>query len=772
MSEYDDDGEDFEPITPRKMIRSKKKGNLGLGLLIGILGTILMELLIGITINTQQDLVMRYFAYMLGIFILLAVALVVKSGAKMFFVATPVIIILSFVFPYFLPDYFSGLMTPFLSLLPMINRVAESASSLDISIPDIDTYMSYVNSYGIVIDLIFALIIGIIASLGFSSLIKVFTKKFNILSIISLVFGATFFVIGVIILPYTLVVTTGVLQFTGSFATGGIALTEGMDVITAGGNISDANDYFVEASSWFVEAELMLQGLTQLQLFFLAEKALSQYIVIIENGILLVDSAVSLAKGISPALVGISKLQSGIAQAMSVLGGTGFGLSLSLTSDEITTFNNGLDTMEEGFLNISSSISDIQDSLVSISGVDEDAFSASLLENFNISLSNELAMIDGGAKLLSSSLDVFDVLITDPEGDDRAPFIHLLYGALALNEVSSSVGDSTSFEGTVSGFTNVRNNLSIVVDTFDDPAFAEFDTVDVGESTEILDFKAQIQGVFNFVRDAGDISISIADFGIVAGPALDIMNDSVSVFTQYDNFTVIPDSAYDEKIANLDIAIANGSQMMAAGVTTDQLVVQMQTNSTNGSYGMMSDAASEFVGIFSTFNLTENGANFFYLAGGFQSLMKTAKSLSGVRALVQNIQDDVVIIQTSVIVDNATITAKLNAIDGNMTESDATLNTSRLHIANAVGNFSAIGTSMPQMTATATSLTNISEDIREMQGREDNRGIFKIRNIANDPIGFFLDPFTKIDEVNTEISFIMLKFTDIQNELSNISVSS
>lgn len=771
--DYDDDGVDFEPITPKKMIRSGKQGSLKLGLLIGIIGTILLELLIGMTVNTQQNLVMRYFAYMLGIFILLAVATAVKSGAKMFFVATPIIVILSFVLPYFLPDYFSGLMTPFLSLLPMINRMAASASSFGFDTPEFETYMGYVNTYGIVLDFIFAMIIGIIASLGFSSLVKVFTKKFNILSVFSLVIGLTLFIIGVIVLPYTLVVTTGILQFTGSFATGGIVLSEGMTIIAGGGNITDANDYFVEAREWFVEAELMLQGLTDLQLFLLAEKALSQYIVIIENGLLLVDSAVNLAKGISPALTGISKLQAGIAQAMSVLGGgTALGLSLSLTSDEIATFNNGLDTMEEGFLNISSSISDIQASLASISEMDEVAFSEALLELLNQDLSGELDMVDGGAKLFSSALDVFDVLITDPEGDDRAPFIHLLYGALALNEVSSSIGDSTKFEGTSSGFVNVRNNLSIVVDTFDNPAFTEFDTIDVGISPEILDFKSQIQGIFNFVRDAGDISISIADFGIAAGPALDAMNDSLSIFTEYDNFTIIPDSVYDEKIAALDIAIANGSQMMSAGQLTDQLVLNMETKSQNQSYGMMSDAANEFVGIFSSFNLTENGANFFYLAGGFQSLMKTIQSLKGVRILVQNIQDDFVLIEeAAAILDNDTITAKLIAINGNMTEADATLDESRVHIGNAIGNFSAIGTSMPQMASTSAALAKINIHIEEMQGREDDKGITKIRRITNDQPAFLAGLPGIITEVTDEIDFIILKFGDIQGELANISVA-
>ena len=175
MSDYDDDGVDFEPITPRKM-KGSKKGSLKLGLLIGIIGTILLELLIGITINTQQDLVMRYFAYLLGIFILFAVAIAVKSGAKMIFVATPTIIILSFVLPYFLPDYFSGLMTPFLALRPMINRIAES-SLFDTA--EFATELGYYNQFGIVIDFVFAMIIGIIASLGFSSLIKAFTKKFT-----------------------------------------------------------------------------------------------------------------------------------------------------------------------------------------------------------------------------------------------------------------------------------------------------------------------------------------------------------------------------------------------------------------------------------------------------------------------------------------------------------------------------------------------------------------------------------------------------------------
>ena len=103
--------------------KKKKKGNLFLGLLIGIVATLVLEVLVGMMFNTQDNLVSRYFAYMMGIIILMVGSMIVKSALNMFFIGTPIIVGTSFILPYFFADYFSGLMAPFLSLLPILNHI-------------------------------------------------------------------------------------------------------------------------------------------------------------------------------------------------------------------------------------------------------------------------------------------------------------------------------------------------------------------------------------------------------------------------------------------------------------------------------------------------------------------------------------------------------------------------------------------------------------------------------------------------------------------------
>lgn len=372
MSEIEYDDETPGIIETKK--KKKSESNLKLGLLVGILATVVLELIMGLALDTQGNLVDRYIAYMLGILILFVTAIITKSTAKMFFLATPIIIGSSFALPYFLPDIFSGLMAPFLNLLPIVDRMLESATTFGFTIDEgMQGIIDLATQFGFVLDLVIAMFVGGLASLGISGILKIIRGKVNFFTIFTIGFTLVFFILGVILLPYLIVILTGASQFAMTFGMGGIALTEGMTQIGAqNGTAGDADAYFAEAKLWFIEAEQMLQGLEDLYLFNLIGQGRPSLIPIIDNGLLALEAGIDLAQGVGPLLAGVTKITEGITAAMGVLGTSGTSLELNaFSSEDLTTFNNGLDLMELGFANITDAIEDVQSALTNINKIDQ-----------------------------------------------------------------------------------------------------------------------------------------------------------------------------------------------------------------------------------------------------------------------------------------------------------------------------------------------------------------------------------------------------------------
>ncbi|MCY3413318.1 MAG: hypothetical protein INQ03_16890 [Candidatus Heimdallarchaeota archaeon] len=770
----------------------KGKSNLKLGLLVGIVSTLALELIIGIAMNASGNLVHRYLAYMLGIVIIFVMAIFTKSTFKMFLIGTPAVITISFALPFYQPSYFTGLMTPFLNLFPIIERMLQSAQTFGLTIDEgTQSIIDLILTYGIVLDFILALFVGTLASLGISGILKILRGKVGFLTLFTFGFTIAFFILGVIILPYVLVVFTGAAQFAMSFGMGGLALTEGMNLV--GEPTSDA--YFAEAKLWFMDAEAMLQGLDDLLLFTLLGQARPTLIPIIENGLLAMQAGVDLAEGVGPLLSGVTKISEGIMQSMSVIGGPASTLvTSSLSQSELETFNAGITQMEAGFVNITQSIEDIQDAITKITQINEEELNNAMQAEAGTDVSGEIALMNDAAILFNSTLDVLKVLIADGSGEVRAPFIHLIYGALALQDVTQAVGETTSFEGTEAIFGNIINNLTIVVDTFDDPVFTAYDELQLDDNSPVLEVRDQISGMFKFIRDTGKISIAVGEFGIAAAPVLTSLNSSISIFTdpQYDNFTVIPDSVYDEKIAELNDTLDDAILMNLKGNETQDLIDSMDARSENGTYGLMSDAAGEFNAIFAELDLATNGKNFYHIAAGFQNMMWTMKRLKGVQLNVQNIQHNMALLQ-DLTIDVGTINEArliIDNMDGNLTQADEGLNRTRYRIGLTAMNFTAAGTTMPQLQSTGTALLSISYHMVDIQGHEGEigadeityiRGIAEIRAVTKVLKGYaddsdFVALATALSggdmiTITNALAYIELKFQEINYELGNVDIA-
>ena len=128
LEDYDEPQESLEDET------QESKGSVWKGVGVGLIVTVLFELGVGLALDVQGSLVDRYIAYLLGLVPIFIAAFYTRSVWKMFFIGAPVLVVTSFALPFFLPDVFSGLMTPFLTLVPIIERAQQiltNAGQLD-----------------------------------------------------------------------------------------------------------------------------------------------------------------------------------------------------------------------------------------------------------------------------------------------------------------------------------------------------------------------------------------------------------------------------------------------------------------------------------------------------------------------------------------------------------------------------------------------------------------------------------------------------------------
>ncbi|MDH5401337.1 MAG: hypothetical protein OEZ01_03695, partial [Candidatus Heimdallarchaeota archaeon] len=722
MSDYDDELDtDIHDSNYGSISDLKKKstGSAKKGLLVGLSLTIVLELILGFILTPQTNLVHRLIVYNLGLIILIVVAFITRSTFKMIF-NTLIILAASFALPLFLPERFSGLMTPFLHLFPVSNYILGIAEAVNIALdPQVLSYAQYLRYAIFAIDIFFALIVGMLCSISISGLIKLFTKKSNIvIKLLRLGLSTFFFIFSFFILPYLLVVISGGTQFVLAMGAGTASLSAGFQESTnPAGNMTLANEYFIQASEWFLVADQMIQGLKDLQVTTLLGLSIPEFTYLITSGLTLISASVNLAQGIVPAMSGVSSIQNGIATSMGVLtsdSSNNTALTMnSLSSTDVALFNEGLAEMELGFSNFSQSIDFIQLALADVNSIDSAEFKNNM-GSTGLSNGDEIDMIKEGAGLFDKVLGVLNILISDPDGNGplRAPFIHLLLGAFSLNEVSELVGTESNYSGTGSYFNFVRDNMSYVEgsldNTIDGPVKEFYDyVITVGDLSPV---KADFAGTFDFIRDASNISASFASYGLLATPSLSSMNTSLSIFQEYDNITVIPRSNLNGNITSLDETIANASSMVDLGTSITALINNMNAQAETGSYGFMQGAAESFVSMFNEFDLQKDGTNFWHMAQGYQSILNSVIHLQDINTNVNHIQENIDQLGSgSFSTFPADIETNRANIESNTTSIEVSLVSVRYYLVQANGNFSLTIGMESVLSTTINALTNITQ---------------------------------------------------------------
>ena len=747
------------------------KGSVKLGLGVGAILTIIFELFVGLVLDAQHNLVHRYAAYMLGIVVLFVVSVFTKSTWKMIFFGTPMVILLSFALPLAAPSVFAGLLSPFANTLPTLLAVLDSMKQIGTGdASSLENTIQYVQTYGYVVDLIFAMLVGTFAGIGLVGLVKIFSKKPNILTPISFLFSAVFFLLGVVILPYVLVVSSGVTQFGLDLSAGALNLTHGFDV-SQNNSTDAARPFFAEAEKWFKEAEQMLNGLKSLQAFTLLGTALPDYKLMIDNMLALVNTAVNMAQAVAPMFLGMSELTNGITQSMAVVSSLGSSLSLNqLTDQQLADFEAGITQMRQGFQDIKSALPEINDAIAQFADVQKDQIKNSGQSTAQIN--DGIDTIDATVRLVNVTLVVFDVLITPYNSTSEEPFVHLLRGALAMKEVSNAIGSDSNYGETAPYFNAIIGNLTIVVDALTNEKFVEFVAVDVLGVNSVESVKEGINGIFEFIKDVGNIAINIGYYGLIAVPALHAMNSTMTKVTGEPDFTNITQAEYDLRLVEFNDTSTGitkqATDMQVAAATLVDSVKVMADKSTNSSkpYGYMQSAAADFATLFGGFRFQEDANNFYYMSFGLENTIRSLKRISLVRAEVNDIQTEFNILNGYTWPDNNTeITISINNINSTLNSIQISLDILNVTLTDAAGNFSL--TTMKDTAQSSHSISNtdptdpndsIGENVIHIQGFRDN-----ILNVTTNygsigsPAEFsaaLTSIQTNIDNIVTEIGYV------------------
>jgi len=329
----------------------------------------------------------------------------------------------------------------------------------------------------------------------------------------------------------------------------------------------------------------------------------------------------------------------------------------------------------------------------------------------------------------------------------------------------------------------------------------------------IVNLKDQITGTVNFLRDAGNTTISIGRFGLVASPTLTAMNQTISFLTSASDFTTLSAPQYTNAINVFDGnatfnpgIVQNATRMQSRALNARSQIDIIANGTANNEYGYLNDPASSFVTQFRAFNLTKNADNFKYISTGLSSLLKSMRSLTVVDGYISLIDGNVTIItqeinnaqtavgvpdlpQAQVHINNAT--NSVNSVKTDIVSANDTLQISKSHLYNSSSSFNKTK-DMPQLAKTGAALGRIGVHMQNIQVGNGSQGLTgisqEITNIQNDVNSiqslinandnnashytpYFDDISTNLNAIQGNISYINSEFGAIQLDLADVNIA-
>ena len=739
-----------------KLPRLQFLPTLGIG--IGIL--IVLELLFQMLLDPRVNPAHAYLAYMMGILVFGIMGFLNRSKAKVS-AASLIVILVSFIPPFILPNQFYGLFSVFQSTVDNIRVALDRVSSIDPNFtnPIAGTQLELIFVYSFIFDLIFALFIGIPIAFILTWVAQILTTKPGIKTLISLPFVIVLFLIFIIVIPFTLVTVAGFAQFGSNLGVGGLYLSEAMATFgnSDATNFDQAFPYLDNATEFFGAAETNFRGIEQLGLFWLIKTANPDYGLIVDNGVPLVKSLLELAQALAPFGKGAFTMGKALELAFTALGIGTSSLALMLAQANSTIdeakFEQGLNLLDVAQGNITIAIEQVKEAIKEAKKINFNELQQSMEQNMGDA--STVNLLEDGVFLSDQILDVFGVFL-DPTvtGTNRSALEELLLGTKALKEAENKLGGSSLFNGTTPLFQAIVDHISPVLTALDNEKVNSFLNATPPQTDELKSFKDNADSGIKFIKDAGNVTIAFGNFGLTMAPIYEIGTGVLDAFqgnltAAGDDVLALPLTLFDNTwIPELTVMYLNASQLETTATVLDTGLSAMRATAANSEYGLFSEPAKEFASVLGGINYTQEVENIKALSGKLLSIMHAIRWLIVANTRYTDLQNSFNNATTDGNVNSSEATAML----GLTTQLDEAINMTQWAVNNAIANQT---NSLEQATSLDQSLSVVSTQL-------DTKiipGITTIKDQLNGPLA------------NIDTNAISNALSDIQDGLQTSLVA-
>ena len=725
------------------------------------------ELIFRFALKPEINPAHAYIGYMTGILVLGVFSYMVRSKLKGF-VGSLGLILFSFI-PYLvLSNVFYGLFSVLQSTVRAINKALNAVSLIDPNFtnPLVNTPAEVLLKYSFVFDLLFALFICLPAAGILSWLMKTLSKKPDVKTLIGIPFLIVFLLIFVILLPFLLVGVSGASQFGVNMGIGGIYLQKAVGVFSDSNSsgFQAAFPYLDNATGYFEIAEENFKGLNSMGIFWITGLALPAYKPLIDNGVVLVESAVKLAQAIAPFAKGVFTMGDALKTAFTALGVSNSSSSLLSLAQSNTTspvndqlFNKSLALLGAASANLTIALKKVKDALNSMKNLDYAEMAKVMEQNFGDN--STIVLVKDGTDAFDQIISVLQVFLdpskTGPNTNENALQL-ILRGFRDLKLASNLLGGSSMFNGTETLFTNLKSHLGPVVQyTLNDTVINSFLSSPGVSSPEIDSVLNTTKSAIRFFKDASVVTLNFGDFGLLAAPIYEIGTRFTSQFqgnlTTYGNFSNIPLANYDNDwIPNLTVMYLNASDLNVTATKLQASLDNMRSSSNAGEYGFFNDQSQALVDLMGGINYTEEASNIKAISGKLLSIITAIRWLKIVTAKY---------VEFSVLANNANYSnsTEVSQLLASANELDHAVNMSRWALGNAANND----------TQGLSQMSNIDTAVNDTITAMDTKIIPAINTIKSELNNVDSNSSTVVSDA---LDQIVDGLTDISNAMSGIQL--
>ena len=661
--------------------KSTRKHTFWKALLLGILIITIVQLLYGLFLDPNTDLIHRVIVVLTGIIVLILLAMFLRRFWKFLFLF-PILLAYSLMLQVLLPDFFVSFFSVLGYITPLVKSFFafnDTAQLVPVD-PNIQNQLSLLKYITALLDFVLAGLVCLFIGLGVSFTLRLFSGKKKSGTIL-LPFGIVFLLLGAVLLPYAYIGISGSSEYVLNIGIGGANLAAGFQSTQTafmGGNLTEPIGYFNESVRWFVNAEKILTGLEQLQLFWIMKMLLPDYEIIIDNGIVILKATTSLSRTLSPFLLGASFLIKGITNVGNSLG---FGSSTNrestfqLTAVQDEMFNTGLGELKTSSIYIRNASTYIADALGQLKEIDFQALSADLTSKGQQTLGDVFLQAEDAINVIDLTLKPVIELLSSKVAEFNPPLIQLLRAMKSLLEIEELIS-AGSYSNVTQKFESSFSNLTSVREVLDSNAYQDvlnYNTDGVNE--QILTIYQQLTEVMKFIQLIIQISHELTFIGGT------ISGSSNKIADGFKTLELDLSVNQKEALTSLKDDFVSANQELhniQPNVTSVDSRIMNLSMSLEGSHLIPSSVQTNFLNVFSNFNITKDYDTYLGLFNKILKLIEALLLLNETADLLKQLQDDILALSSATslaelenlfVTRSEDIAANIKNIDGILNES-------------------------------------------------------------------------------------------------------